>query len=247
MNAEKLQKKIEEYKNKHNGSLNGDTCNDLWIIKEVFKGYRDGFFVEAGAMGGIFSSCTYELEKDYGWTGILVEPNADLFEELKINRPNSACLDVCLTDGKEESVTYTQFTKYDGSPRGGHDGHSGLMGIWDEKRLKKCKDWSQKTYQRTAKSLQDVLEENNAPKVIDYLALDIERSEQYFVDSFPFDKYKFKAMSLEGGSLLRQDGVRLRENGYIPVPNTRVNLESSSWYADTYWIHKDFLNIEYKV
>src|SRR5262249_24696590 len=47
---------------------------DLWVLHETGR-KRDGFFVEFGATDGISLSNTYLLERDFGWRGILAEPN----------------------------------------------------------------------------------------------------------------------------------------------------------------------------
>ena len=43
---------------------------------------RDGFFVEAGAADGQTLSNTLFLEMERNWTGLLVEPNPDMFYSL---------------------------------------------------------------------------------------------------------------------------------------------------------------------
>lgn len=46
------------------------------------------------------SSCpyTYRLEKELGWTGVLVDPSLRAFTACKANRPNSTVLNCALTD-----------------------------------------------------------------------------------------------------------------------------------------------------
>ena len=77
---------------------NQDTLNDQWVLEKMFPEQRGGFFFEAGAMSGKAGSSTYLLEKERGWKGILVEPISHLYEGLKRNRPNSICLQLCLTN-----------------------------------------------------------------------------------------------------------------------------------------------------
>ena len=53
------------------------------IDRKLDRYFRDcgvsrGFFVEAGAVEGVFESNTYFLERWRGWDGLLVEPRVDL-------------------------------------------------------------------------------------------------------------------------------------------------------------------------
>ena len=61
------------------------------INQDIFVLYtlnwkRNGFFVEFGATNGVDLSNTYLLEKDFGWKGILSEPNPYWKEAIIKNR-----------------------------------------------------------------------------------------------------------------------------------------------------------------
>lgn len=51
--------------------------------------YKNGFFIECGANNGIAQSNTLYYERNLEWRGLLVEPNYNLCQQCKINRPNS--------------------------------------------------------------------------------------------------------------------------------------------------------------
>jgi len=55
-----------------------------------------GTFIEVGAFNGISSSNTKLLEEYYGWAGILIEPSANLFDDLCKNRPTAKCFSCAL-------------------------------------------------------------------------------------------------------------------------------------------------------
>jgi len=53
--------------------------------------------VEAGANDGEYLSNTLRLEKEMGWTGILIEPDSGAFEALKRKRRRSWISNICLS------------------------------------------------------------------------------------------------------------------------------------------------------
>ena len=53
------------------------------ITKQLFDKHKHGFFIEAGALDGEYLSNTLRLEKENGWSGLLVEPDNDSFDMLK--------------------------------------------------------------------------------------------------------------------------------------------------------------------
>ena len=62
---------------------------DKYLEENIFKGYKNGFYVDVGAHNGVHINNTLYFEKNNNWTGINVEPIKNVFEELVINRPNN--------------------------------------------------------------------------------------------------------------------------------------------------------------
>jgi len=211
---------------------NNKTWNDRWIVEEVFKGTLGGFFVEAGAQAGKWGSCTYVLEKEFGWSGILVEPVENHFKRLVENRPNSKCINVCLA---EETKT-VDFIEYEGS---GIIGYSGIPQHWGEKRVVNPETSPHKKMKKQAITLEKLLDDCHAPKIIDYLALDMERGESVVLNAFDFEKYTFKAISLEGGQGAFNTLV---DNGYVRVGNPFCRFPYES-----HFIHKKWIEVKYKI
>ena len=58
------------------------------LDKKLLKylNFKDGFYIECGANDGVNQSNTWYFEKNLNWRGILIEPNKQIFEELKKNR-----------------------------------------------------------------------------------------------------------------------------------------------------------------
>jgi len=57
-------------------------------LLQRYLNYRDGFFIELGAMDGVCYSNSLFFEKYMGWKGILIEPTHLYFDLIK-NRPNA--------------------------------------------------------------------------------------------------------------------------------------------------------------
>jgi FkbM family methyltransferase len=176
--------------------------NDLFVV-DVLNGKRNGYFVEAGALDGIQVSNTLLLEEDYGWSGLCVEPDPELFEELCQNR-RCMCEKACLYDGRTEVVFM--------------GGVRGWGGVVDHLYESTSANWEQGqpiTMQTVA--LDSLLEKHQAPQVIDYLSLDTEGSEYVILKDFPFDRFQFRVISIEGQScndLLTSKGYQLVTNPF---------------------------------
>lgn len=188
---------------------------DQWIIEEVFEYKKNGFFVDLGGADGIDISNTYILEKNYGWKGICIECEDSLFEKLKSNR-KCICVHTCIDDYSKKTI---KFTKNRGLIGGIIDQDTDNKGFINTNEFDKKETFA----------LAEILGKYNAPKVIDYFSLDVEGAEHRIFRDFPFDRYKFLAMSIEKP---KKDLVEvLRKNGYIKVGSNEF---------DKLFIHETF-------
>jgi hypothetical protein len=169
---------------------------DRWVIEDVFKGLRNGYFIEAGA-GGLSNTLT--LEREYGWTGLAVEPHPTRFEEVKAKR-HCILENVCLTDVRTE----VEFLINHAAP-----GASGIASALGESIVRTTYRDAETTETVRIKGLPlwELLRAHGAPRRIDYLSLDIEGAEWLALKDFPFDEYSFGCMTIERGS---DDYYRLR-------------------------------------
>ena len=160
-----------------------------------------------------------------------------MFKKLIKFRPNSKCFNVCLYD-KNKEVDFVEFNSQQGN--GSKVGWSGISENWLSKRQISPEDHEHKILKKKAITLEKLLIDGNAPKLIDYLALDIEGAEKKVLEKFPFNKYKFKAISIEGpGKVIDL----LKGKGYIPLYNL---FSEANIYTEGYFIHKDYVEIIYK-
>lgn len=164
----------------------GQLFQDAWVTYES-KWKQGGYFVEFGASDGVMSSNTLMLERHFGWTGILAEPHPQTSAQLRRNR---ACFvsSKCVTAKSGEWVDFAMVAadphlstvaRYAGS-----DGHA-------QKRSGAA------TVQVETLSLLDLLQEADAPDVIDYLSIDTEGSEYDILQAFDFSRYWISLISVE--------------------------------------------------
>ena len=66
------------------------------LVREFFAGARSGFFVEVGANRPQWASQTWHLEM-LGWSGVLIEPQPNLADELKRQRSAKVFAVACST------------------------------------------------------------------------------------------------------------------------------------------------------
>jgi len=153
---------------------------DEWIIQQ-FKHKRNGYFVDVGAHNGIELSNSLLLERDYGWKGICIESNPRTFDALKRQRA-CACSNVTVGGGTEE-VEFCDAAMAE---------YGGIVGL---RPFGGAECVAVRRVRTTA--LADVLDMHGAPDVIDYLSIDIEGAELVTLRAFPFDRYRFRRLTVE--------------------------------------------------
>ena len=99
---------------------------DKYVNEYIFKGAKQGFFIDVGAHDGISYSNTYYFEQILGWRGICIEPHQDHFTQLCRNR--SA---ICINAGISNYQGSAQFLKIIGEP----EMLSGLVHTYDPRHV----------------------------------------------------------------------------------------------------------------
>jgi len=158
---------------------------DLWVLFEL-DDMRDGFFVEFGATNGLVNSNTWLLEKRFGWSGILAEPNPAWHAALRENR---AChIDTrCVFASTGSSLT---FLAADDPELSGLAAASGR----DHNAERRA---AGNPFDVTTVSLNDLLRSHGAPAQIDYMSIDTEGSEYDILSNFDFDTFRVRLFSIE--------------------------------------------------
>ena len=158
---------------------------DYYLEKNIFKGYKNGIFVDVGAHDGVSINNTLYFEKNNNWIGINIEPIKKVYDELVINRPNCININcaVCNNDGETEFICNTGYTEM----------ISGIKDNFDPRhyvRLKReIKSHGGKTEIITVntKKLETICEKHNISH-INYLSIDVEGAEFEVIKSINFDK-----------------------------------------------------------
>lgn len=206
---------MTEYFNIDKTNLDKSTWNDRWLAELILPGKKGGYFVEAGACAGISGSCTYFLEKNLEWSGLLVEPIDNWFNKLTENRPNSCCLNACLAPQSGE-IDFCEFTQI--------QGRSTTVDIDHISQKDTTNEFEYHLIKKKAMTLEDALVLCSSPRHIDYMALDLEGAEHSVLKDFPFSQYTFSAISVEG----HECNELLTSAGYIRVSNpfTKARFEN---------------------
>jgi len=155
---------------------------------------KNGFFIEAGANNGIWQSNSLYLETELGWSGLLIEPNKNKFEECKKNRASTNLFYNCaLVDNKyKEGFIEGYFNE--------EDYENSLMAQVCVDNPEFSSDdprWHGKQSTLVpAKTLSGILKENNVT-TIDFLSLDVEGYELHVLNGLDFSSHAPELMCVE--------------------------------------------------
>jgi hypothetical protein len=161
---------------------------DRWLIERVFHKRTGGYFVDVGAGDGRTHSNTYVLEKDYGWTGVLIDANPAYVGPLKEYRRSPSVL-ACV-DRESRDVSFLCLGYMSGIVADDTDHAS-------KKRRHLLLKHAQKITFMRSQPLANILDSIGAPPQIQYLSIDVEGAELRILSEFPFDRYSFDAITIE--------------------------------------------------
>jgi hypothetical protein len=193
---------------------------DVHVLHEIYKGRRNGYFVEIGAYDGIEYSNTYLMEKDYGWKGLLVECNTRWFPSIYQHRD---CIFMPYAAYNEDNKVLEFYDT-------GH-GLSGLVETNAHLSVTECPIIPVLT-----KKLTTMLDNARAPNFIEFLSIDTEGSEYEILLHHDFNKYLFGYICVEHNHIM-ENRLKIREllesRGYVAFRENCV---------DDDYIHSSLLN-----
>ena len=174
--------------------FNSQDKQDEILEKYVFKGHKNGFFMDVGAHDGISINNTLYFEKYNNWTGVNIEPIKKNYDNLVINRPNCININcaICNNVGTADFICNTGYTEM----------ISGLKDNFDirhlcrlEKENNQMGSTSEIIKVNTTK-IESICDEYNI-KHINYLSIDVEGAEFEVIKSINFDNLFIDVIGFE--------------------------------------------------
>jgi len=167
---------------------------DEYLENNIFKGYKNGFFMDIGAHDGVSINNTLYFEKNNSWTGLNIEPIKNVFDKLTSNRPNNINLNcaVCNNDGETDFLCNTGYTEM----------ISGIKSTFDSRHYERLQRENQSKGSTTesitvnTKKIETICRENNISH-INYLSIDVEGAEFEVIKSINFDKVFIDVIEFE--------------------------------------------------
>jgi FkbM family methyltransferase len=174
--------------------FNSQYNQDKYLEENIFKGYKNGFFVDIGAYDGVHINNTLYFEKYNNWSGLNVEPIQSIYEKLKNNRPNSINLNcaVCNSDGETDFLCNTGYTEM----------LSGIKNNYDPRHWYRLEQENIQMGSTTevikvnTKKIETICDEYSITH-INYLSIDVEGAEFEVVKSINFEKVFIDVIEFE--------------------------------------------------
>jgi len=191
---------------------------DKFLEDYVFKGLKNGVFVDVGAHDGISINNTLYFEETNHWKGINVEPIPEVYNQLIKNRPTSINLNCAVsnTNSKADFILNRGYTEM----------LSGLTETFDPRHKDRLKNEIIKHGGTTqivlvdTKRLETIFDEHNI-KNINYLSIDVEGAEFEVIKSINFNKVFIDVIGFENNypdasaiiiEYLTHNGYKIIEN-----------------------------------
>ena len=172
---------------------------------------RRGFFVEVGANEPQIGSQSWALEQA-GWTGILVEPQPDLAETLRRQRRARVVAAVCSSPQNAGGTLTLYLSAW----------HSSV-----KPDLAVTGTIPRGAIEVPARTLDDILEEANAPSPIDFISIDVEGHESEVLEGFDLARWRPRLLLIEDHVTSLATHRRLTRAGYRLIRRTGEN----GWYV----------------
>jgi FkbM family methyltransferase len=157
---------------------------DRFLDEHIFKGHKNGTFMDIGAHDGVSYNNTLYFEQKHNWNGVNIEPLQHIYTKLLTNRPNNINLNCAVSN--EEGL----FDFY--SNNGYTEMLSGLKNSYDPRHLERLerenseKKSNTETIKVATRRVETICNEYEI-KHINYLSIDVEGAEFDVIKSINFD------------------------------------------------------------
>jgi FkbM family methyltransferase len=181
------------------------------LVREFFGAACRGFFVEVGANRPRQASQTWHLER-LGWTGVLIEPQPDLADELRRARSARVFAVACSSPANAGRRMRLHV--------------AGALSALDRERMAPGAQ-AERVIEVPVRTLDDILLEARAPVGFDFLSVDVEGHELEVLSGFDFARWRPRLVLLEDhvGSLAKHRFVEAA--GYRLIRR----VENNGWYV----------------
>lgn len=195
----------------------------------IFKGHKNGIFMDVGAHDGVNHSNTLYFEVNHDWKGINIEPIKSVYDCLVTNRPHSININCAVSDtnGKSQFSLNHGYTEM----------ISGLVSHYDGRHLNRIRHENKHMNGHSeivlmeTRTIENICDEHNINH-INYLSIDVEGAEYAVLKSVNYDKLFIDVIGFE--------------NNYPDTENIPIDFLKSKGYiklpyhtADIFMIHKD--------
>lgn len=181
------------------------------LVRSFFGGARSGFFVEIGANRPQQESQTWHLER-LGWTGVLVEPQPHLAEELRRTRSAKVFAVACSSPQNAGRCMPLHV--------------AGALSALDRDRMAPGTR-PERVIEVPVRTLDEVLIEARAPAEFDFLSVDVEGHELEVLSGFDLARWRPHLILLE-------DHVgNLKKHRFLKSAGYRLirRFENNGWYV----------------
>lgn len=191
------------------------SLNQLDRKLEKYVNYDNGYFVELGANDGVTQSNSLYFEKYRNWRGLLVEPAPQNFLKCRKNRSakNSIYCAACVSFDYDQEFVRIAYSNLMSTPI---SLESDIEDPRAHARLgDRFLDKSETIFEfgALAQPLNSLLLDAAAPKLIDFLSLDVEGAELEVLKGVDHREFRFKFLLVECRDFSRLSAY-LSEQGY---------------------------------
>lgn len=180
------------------------------LKRSFFAACSRGYFVEVGANRPQLLSQTFDLEQK-GWTGILIEPQPHLADELRRCRSARVFAEAC----SSRQSSGSRMPLYLAGPLSSFDQK---LNVTDLK--------PHAVIDVPARTLDEILIEARASAPIDFVSIDVEGHEEAVLDGFDLPRWRPRLVLIEDLLIDLRVHQYMRQRGYRCLRRTGIN----NWY-----------------